>query len=340
MGKSATMRGCGAGVGSLRSWSALVFAALLLCGCATNSRRVVLRLGHDNPPNHPVHRALERAAAHLESSTGGRVDLQLFPSSQLGTQQEQVLAAMVGAQDLYLAGDIWLAQYYPPLGVLESPYAFRDLRHLYRAIDGEEGERLAEGLRRKTGLRIVDTWYLGRRHVTLRDRAATRPEELRGVKLRSPNAPIYIETVRALGASPTPMGFGEVYLALKTGAIDGQENPLPTIEAARFHEVTRYLVLTGHMITPLAVVIHDGRWRRLSPQDQQAVREALRVGRDWNNSEIERQESELVAKFRREGMVVVTPDVEAFRRAATSVARRFEADWGAGAYERLQSLGE
>ncbi|MFN3651830.1 MAG: DctP family TRAP transporter solute-binding subunit [Armatimonadota bacterium] len=320
----------------------LAASAAALPGCAgraTDGRRV-LRVAHDNPTSHPVHLGLERAAAVLQEASGGRLELQVFPASQLGTQQEELLATVVGSLDLYVTAVSWLGQYYAPISVLDSPFVFRDLAHMYRAYESPIGQRLLEGVRTRVGARIVDTWYYGRRHLTLVKGPVRTPEELKGVKMRAAAAPIYIETVRALGADPTPMSLGEVYLALKTGVIDGQENPLPTIEAMKFQEAAPYLVLTGHMITPVSVIANDRRWSRLPESERALVQDAILKGREVNNAAIQKQEHDLLVRFRGEGVTIVEPDVEAFRRAARAVATRFESDWGRGTYEELQSLGE
>jgi tripartite ATP-independent transporter DctP family solute receptor len=327
---------------SLFSRRGLLAAPLILAaGCSDSAaRRRVVRVGHDNPPSHPVHAGLETMAQVLSAGTSGSLRAQLFPSSQLGTQQEQILATAVGSQDLYLTGTGLLAQYYPPVAALEAPFVFAELANLYRAVAHPIGQKLLEGLRLKAGIRILDVWYLGRRHLTLTRGGATRPEELRGRKVRSATAPLYIETVKALGADPSPMGIGEVYLALKTGVIDGQENPLPTIDTMKFYEVAPHLVLTGHMITPLAVAINDRRWSRLEPAQQESLLSAVRAGREKNNRTILQKEESLLERFRGLGVEIVEADREAFRQAARQVAEHFAPQWGASTYEELRRVGE
>lgn len=308
----------------------------VLGGCAWRAAGDTLILGHDNPSDHPLEAGVKVAIEHLSRATNGRLRLQSFPSTQLGTQQEQVLSSILGSQDIYVSGYLWLAQYYRPFGVLESPYVFDDLDAMYRGIDGPIGQKLLEGLRLRTGLRVLDTWYYGRRHLTLVGRDARTPADLKGLKVRAPNAPIYIETIRALGANPAPMGIGEVYLALKTGAIDGQENPLPTIDSFKFYEVARHLMLTGHLMTPVAVAMGERRWRTLASADQAALIEAFQAGRVENNRLLLNQEASLIESFRERGLSIVQPDLDAFRGAAEAVARRFEKEWGEGVYQALR----
>jgi tripartite ATP-independent transporter DctP family solute receptor len=149
---------------------------------------------------------------------------------------------------------------------------------MYKVLRGPIGEDLFKELPAKIGVRIIDVWYLGTRQTTLRDKPASTPEEFKGIKLRAPGAPTYIEAVRVLGANPTPMGFGEVYMALKTGVIDGQENPLTTIKSSKFYEVTKYLVLTSHMVDSIIPQINERTWKSLKPEFQKIDR-GLQGGR-------------------------------------------------------------
>jgi TRAP-type C4-dicarboxylate transport system substrate-binding protein len=143
----------------------------------------------------------------------------------------------------------------------------------------------------------------------------------------------------AWGAKPTPMNFGELYLALKQGTVDGQENPLPTIKAGKFDEVQKYLVLTGHIITPRLVVVNEGFWKKLQPADQKIIQDAVDAGIAWQNAELVKQEKALVETFKAAGVTVIPVDVDAFRKPVVSaVVPRFEGKWGKGTYEKLHDM--
>jgi len=247
----------------------LVFA---ICPKCTDYHRI----GHDGATTQPYHPALELVAKIIAERTKNEVNLQIFPAGQLGSQQEQMLATIHGTQEMWMSNPAWLAQYAPKIGILGCAYLFRDLDHMYKVLRGPIGQDLFKELPSKIGVRVIDVWYLGTRQTTLRDKPASTPEEFRGIKLRAPGAPTYIEAVRALGANPTPMGFGEVYMALKTGVIDGQENPLTTIKSSKFNEVCKYLVLTSHMVDSIIPQIHERSWKSLKPEYQQVVTDAFR----------------------------------------------------------------
>jgi TRAP-type C4-dicarboxylate transport system substrate-binding protein len=152
-----------------------------------------------------------------------------------------------------------------------------------------------------------------------------------------------VDTYRAMaeawGAKATPMNFGELYLALSQGAVDGEENPLPTIQSGKLYEVQKYLVLTGHVITPRLVVVHEPLWQKIAPADRDIVAAAIKSAAAWNDAEILRQEAGLTDTFKAAGMVVIEPDVESFRKPVLAkLPAMFEAKWGKGLWDRLSAM--
>lgn len=299
---------------------------------------IVIRMGHDGAPTQPYHPALELVAKIIAEKTNNEVKLQIFPSGQLGSQQEQMLGTIQGTQEMWMSNPAWLAQYVPKIGILTWAFLFRDLDHMYKVMRGPIGEELFKELPTKIGVRVIDVWYLGTRQTTLRDKPASTPEEFKGIKLRAPGAPTYIEAVRVLGANPTPMGFGEVYMALKTGVIDGQENPLTTIKSSKFYEVTKYLVLTSHMVDSIIPQIHERFWKSLKPEYQKIVIEAFREGGKYNDQLILDGEAKLVNEFQKGGMTVIRPNLEPFRARASKIPERFKNLWEEGMIEKIQSI--
>jgi TRAP-type C4-dicarboxylate transport system substrate-binding protein len=188
-------------------------------------------------------------------------------------------------------------------------------------------------------MRILGTTYYGTRHLTTSNKNVKAPADLAGFKLRVPENDVFKAMAEAWGARPTPMNFGELYLALKQGTVDGQENPLPTIKSGKFDEVQKYLVLTGHIITPRLVVVNDGFWKGLKPADQKLLQDAIDAGIQWQNAELASQEKALVESMRSGGMTVVPVDIEAFRKPVVdAVVPKFESRWGKGTYEKLQQI--
>ena len=159
--------------------------------------------------------------------------------------------------------------------------------YLRTVMAGPVGQDLTRQLVEKRGLRFLGTTYYGVRHVTTSRKAVRTVADMKEFKLRVPENDVFLAMARAWGAKPTPMAFGELYLALRQNVVDGQENPLPTIDSGKFHEVQKYLVLTGHILTPRMVIIHEPTWKGLSPAEQTALRDAVAEGIAWQDAEIQ-----------------------------------------------------
>jgi len=311
--------------------------ALLILQPLAAQQRVVIRFGTNNPVGHPVDQGARKAADIIAQRSGGRIQLQVFPGDQLGSQAEQMINTIRGTQDMWFSNPSWLGPYLPTIGVLEAAYLFRDVAHMFKVMKGPIGNEMWKPLPAGVGVRVVDVWYLGTRHFTTNKPFRT-PAELGKLKVRVPNAPIYIENLRCMGGNPVPMGIGEVYLALKTGVVDGQENPFTNINAFKFYEVAKYLVLTGHQVGPIIPIINERTWQSLGSEGQKILVEAFEEGGKLSNSLVLKDESELLDKFKKAGMQVVIPDSEAFRaQARTCLPERLGGVWGKGVYEAIQA---
>jgi TRAP-type C4-dicarboxylate transport system substrate-binding protein len=188
----------------------------------------------------------------------------------------------------------------------------------------------------KRSMRVIGSTYYGKRHITSGSKAINTVDDMKGFKLRIPEVDTFRAMAEAWGARPTPLNISELYLALSQGAVDGQENPLPTIQSNKFFEVQKYLVLTGHVITPRLVVVNEGAWQKLSAKERQALRSSLETQGAVQDSEILSQESKLADTFKAAGMTVIQPDVESFRKPVlASLPAKFESKWGKGLWERI-----
>jgi len=206
-------------------------------------------------------------------------------------------------------------------------------------MNGPIGQDFNKQLIEKRGMRILGTTYYGIRQLTTTDKEVRSVKDMKGFKLRVPENEVFMAMAKSWGAKPTPMNFNELYLALKQHVVDGQENPLPTIDAAKFYEVQKYLVLTGHIITPRLVVINERFWEKLSPEDQKIVEAAVQHGIAWNNEQILSKEKALLEKFKEKGMIIIKPNVEEFREAVLKVVpKMFEKKWGKGMWEKIESV--
>ncbi|AKI97055.1 sialic acid TRAP transporter substrate-binding protein SiaP [Kosmotoga pacifica] len=304
----------------------------------------VLRFNTVAAPTQPQVLAMQKFAEVVKELSGGKIIVQVFHSGQLGDQKTSLLGVMRG--DLEMAGDggpSWFADLgnMPEFGVFGAAYVFRNIDHMYSVMLGPIGQEYFDKLAKKSGLRVLDVWYLGTRELNLTAKAGAvrKPEDLKGIKLRMPNNETFLDMGRALGAMPTPMGFGEVYLGLKTGTIDGQDNPLPTDLAAKFVEVTKYIVLTDHSIGMICPVINEKLWQSMPEKYRVYIKQAMRVARYYMNSIVLEQEAKLLGQFVDEyNMEIIIPDKDAFmKRAAEYYSQpRFDKKWGEGMYRKIQ----
>lgn len=314
-------------------------AALALPGLAgAQPQGRALRFGHVHPPGGEVTRGIERAAEVLRERSGGRLRIDNFPSSQLGGEREMLTQVSNGTLDLCITGPGALGTWVRALSILESPFIARDWEHVTRMMGNEAVRRSLATLAEQRGMWAQAPWYYGTRHMTTRDRAVREPADLRGLKMRVPEAPLFVDMMRTLGAAPTPMSLGEVYLALQTGVIDGQENPLPTIAANRFMEVQRYINLTGHILVPLLPVVSAQTWTALPAPDQALLADALREGGTVAGNLVREGEQRLRGEFAGRGVVFVDSNRDAFRAALGPLYQRYEEIWGRGVFAALQSL--
>jgi tripartite ATP-independent transporter DctP family solute receptor len=288
------------------------------------------------PTNHPSVAMMEKVAKQVKEATGGAVDIQTFPAGQLGSSRDVIESASSGAVQLVDEGAAQFGQFVPQFSILEAPYIWRDDKHVRRVLNSSIVEDMNAQLVAKRSMRVIGSTYYGRRHVTSGSKPINTVADMQGFKLRIPEVDTFRAMAEAWGARPTPLNIGELYLALSQGAVDGQENPLPTIQSNKFFEVQKHLVLTGHIITPRLIVVNETAWRALSPKDQQSLRAAIEQHGQAQDNEILAQEAKLVDTFKSGGMNVITPDLESFRKPVlASVPAKFEAKWGKGLWDRI-----
>jgi tripartite ATP-independent transporter DctP family solute receptor len=296
----------------------------------------ILRWATVLPANHPQVAMMERVAKQVKDDTGGTLEIQIFPAGQLGSSRDLIEAASSGAVQVVDEGAAQFGQFVPQFSILEAPYIWRDEKHMRRVLNSPIMDEMNAQLVSKRQMRVIGATYYGKRHVTSGSKAINTVDDMKGFKLRIPEVDTFRAMAEAWGAKPTPLNFGELYLALSQGAVDGQENPLPTIQSGKFNEVQKYLVLTGHILTPRLIVINEGTWQAMSAKERQSLKAAIDTFSQVQDNEILAQEAKLVDTFKAAGMTVIQPDLESFRKPVlASVPAKFEAKWGKGFWERI-----
>ncbi|GGK21104.1 TRAP transporter substrate-binding protein [Salinarimonas ramus] len=268
-----------------------------------------LKIGHGHSDQHSFHLAMERFAELLEEKAPGAFDVQIFPSAQLGSEREMQEQLALGNLEMTVTGVLGI--YEPKLALLELPFLFRDREHILAAQDSEAVSNLAASLPDK-GLRLVGFVENGFRNITNNVRPIETPADVDGLQIRTPENPAQIETFRALGASPTPMPFSELYAALRQGVVDGQENPLQNIYDGKLFEVQEHLALTGHIYNSAYIVASEGWLQGLSEEERTAVLEAAEEAGNWQFEYIAARDEELLSALEEAGMRVTRPDRQPF----------------------------
>lgn len=233
-----------------------------------------------------------------------------------------------------------IAKLVPEFSIFTAGYIVRDPDHQQKIFNGPIGTELFKTVAEKMEVTPLSTVYLGTRQVNLREaRNVKVPADLKGIKLRMPGSKEWLFLGEALGATATPLAFGEVYLGLKTGTIDGQDNPLPSVRAAKFYEVTKQIVMTSHLVDGIFIAISNKAWAAMSPAQKQKVQAAAQAASAYNNENRIKEEGQLVDFFKKEGLQVTTPDVDAFRKSVQTTYQNsdYAKVWPKGLLERINA---
>lgn len=310
----------------------------LSVGVVFAEEKIVLTWASGLRIDHPENQMALLVGRILEQRTNGRITLKLYPSFQMGTGHEMMEYMISGTLALN-AGNFY--DFFPTFMIAQMPYTWKSMDHIYSVYEDPYVKELIEKAAEQVGIRMLDVCKYGWRFVTTTKVPINRVEDMKGLKLRIPMTNAHREWAAAMGASATPMAFGEVYLGLKQGVVDGQDNPLPTIDAAKFYEVQKYLVNTKHMLAHNYILMSEKIWKSLSTEDQQMLQDAIFAGVALNNRLVDEKERTLIDKFREEGMIVLQPDLEPFFKASSVVPDKLiETDEERKFYETIVKIGE
>ena len=296
-----------------------------------------LKWAHVYETSEPYHTWALWAADEFAKRTNGRYSIQVFPASSLGKESDINEGLGIGTVDIIYTGQLFAGRTHGPIAIGGAPYMFRDFDHWQKFRDSDLFQELAQGYLDASGNHVVSLTYYCQRHVTS-NKKIEKPEDMQGLKIRVPDAPLYMMFPKAVGANPTPIAFAEVYLALQQGVVDAQENPLPTIEAKKFFEVQEYIVLTGHITDALLTIIGGPAWDKMEEADRNILIGLIKEAADKCTQDILKKEQELVQGFRDRGKQVLEVVSAPFREAVVKVHMGPAATWEQGVYDRLQGL--
>lgn len=313
-------------------------ALALWAGSATAQQPTVIRLGHVGFPGSLFDLSANKFAQEVNQALKGKVEVRVFHSSQLGSDEQMIKGIRVGAPEMQLPSTV-MSTVDQRFGVFEMPYLIVSRAHMKKAAESKEVQKALFDPLPAKGIRVLAVWENGFRHITNNVRPIAKPEDLKGIKLRVPSGIWRVKMFQAYGANPSPMPFSEVYSALQSGVMDGQENPFSQISSAKFQEVQKYLSLTGHVYTPAYLIVSEPFWSRLPKDAQQTIaRIAVQTG-DFARSEGDRLDRELESKLA-PPMQKNEADKEAFIKASTGVYEEFgkQVAGGAQLIKTIQAL--
>jgi tripartite ATP-independent transporter DctP family solute receptor len=304
-------------------------AAAATLAFAASAQATELKLAHVYDVSHPMHRAAVEAADKFKSCTQGRHTIAVYPSSQLGSENAINEQVRFGGVDIIFTGQIFASNAYKPLAMGAAPFIFKNREQALRYRTSEVFKELWKGWEKATGQHILSAGFFGAFNVTS-NTPIEKPQDMRGMKVRVPDAPIWLAFPRAVGANPTPVVLAEVYLALQQGVVSASANPLPITYAFKFHEVQKYVNPTAHMFEYVFWIVGDHVMSRLNDAEKACMREAADHYADRSTAMIVEQEASLRAKMEAEKLITFTnPDIAAFQAATAATVDQLAKDLGA-----------
>jgi tripartite ATP-independent transporter DctP family solute receptor len=324
-------------ISTFRRAALFAAAAAAFAVAAPAQAQTKLKWAHVYETSEPYHTESVWAAEEIKKRTNGKFDIQVFPASSLGKETDINQGMLLGTVDMIISGPSFAARSYPRLGIAYYPFIFRDADHLLAYSKSPVFQEMIDGFRQKTGIQILSYTYYGARHTTSQT-AFTDCAGMKGLKIRVPDVPTYTATPRACGANPTPIAFAEVYLALQNKTVDAQENPLTTIEAKKFYEVQKHIMLTGHIVDGLTTQVAPHVWSKLSDAEKKIFSDVALEAAARATAQIKKREAELVDEFKKKGIGIHTVNRQSFVDAVNKNASVESLGFDKKDYERIVSI--
>lgn len=312
------------------SLSAVVLFVAFICignSSAYSDDKIILKAGHGVQSGHPTHKALLKFAELIKERTNDRVEVQVYLDRQLGEERDMVEGLQLGSVDLCVVSTGPLAGFVPEISVVDLPFLFTSSEHVYKVFDGEIGQELLAKFK-PVGIDGLAFWENGWRHLSTTNKKVMVPSDLEGMKIRTMENMIHMAAFEAMGASPIPMVWGEVYTSLQQGVIDGQENPAVVMATNALWEVQKYYALTGHVYGPHLFLMSDRTMKKLPKDIVEIIKKTVKDVTDYQRELSQEQESQYIEKLKKEGMDVYEVDRSKFKEATKPVYAQFEQMFG------------
>jgi len=308
------------------------FSAYLFAGGAQEEQKPsvkakIIKFSHVGTPDDARNKAALIFKEMVESKTDGAIQVEIFTGGQLGGDRDAIEGLKIGTIQMTVAGAGIFANFEPKMGITALPFLFENFEDAWAFNDSEINKKVSD-LLLEQGIRVLSYWENGFRCLTNSVRPIQKAEDVKGMKIRTPENPIILATMKSLGASPSPLPWPEVYMALQQKAFDGQENPIPVIYIHKIYEVQKYLAITNHVYEPMPLVISESFYKELTAEQKEIVQNAAQEAKVYNRDLIKKQTEEMVDKLKDEGMIITYPDLNSFREAAKSVGNDFIDNFG------------
>ncbi len=299
---------------------------------------IVMKLGHGIQNSHPAHLAAVQFAEEVKTKTNGQIEIQVYPNRQLGEERELVEGMQIGTVDFVITSTGPLVSFVPDIGVVDLPFLFTSSEHAYKVLDGEVGQNILAKFESKgiVGLTFMEN---GWRSISA-NKKIMKPSDLVGMKIRTMENQIHMAAFRALGASPVPMVWGEVYTSLQQGVIDGQENPPVILATNALWEVQKYYALTKHFYTPQMFLMSKASSSKLSASQMAIITEAAKNATDFQRAKMAELDAQYIKTLTDNRMEVYEVDRAAFQNATKSVYDQFSSRFGDDVIEKIVAMGK
>ena len=297
-------------------------------GVASSAPVKIIKLGHIAPPEDPFNVCATKFAELVAAKTNGQVKVEVFPGGQLGNDREQIEAMRMGSLDMSIEGSINYEAFVPETAFVDLPFMFKDRQTAFKALDSPTSQQIWATVREKIGVRILAMPENGFRQITTAKTPIKSLADLKGLKMRVPQTKLYMDTFKALGTLPTPITFTELFTALQSGVVEGEENGFPLIYSSKFYEVQKFLAVTNHIYDAAPLAMSEKTFQSLSPDQQKAVQEAAIEARDFQRKYVITREEDLIKKLQATGMTFTNPGRDEFVKAVQPVINNYKTRFG------------
>ncbi len=307
---------------------------------AAAGQKIVYKLAHVYNPGHPWDEGAKLASKLVKEKTNGMIDIQVFPSSQLGTEEQITEGVIFGSIPMAVSGAGQIGNLFKPIYICEMPYTFRDNDHVLLFTKSDVAKQMFNDLEKEFGIKVIGASSYGVRQLTA-NKAVNTPQDLKGFKLRVPEQMITMEYAKAMGADPTPIAFAEAYMALQQNVVNGLENPMSGIKSMKFYEVQKYINLTSHVTNVCFFLMNGKLFSQLDANGQKIVLDAFDEASKLIVKILNDDDKNLGEFFKQQGLTVNKPDIEAFKKATADMPVKFRKWWiryGEDLHKKIQDM--